>query len=192
MTKFNQNLKRIHFLILAFIVLNFVIQILTNYGINSVSIFALKIIIYISGFILFFLNRKAISKIKYYFSYYLISFTIIILFRFFGGIFLGLISSIILFPINPRKIQYENGNLKIYEKFNGFLGACCEYEIIENKLIFFEKKYGKIKLEEPINKEIDSFSLLQNAVKYKHKKTDYNFKNERTDIIITELILIQK
>ena len=168
-SKINRDFKKIHFLILGFVLLNFTIQIITTYGLNSKLIFILKCVIYLSGFSLFLLNRKPFKKITLYYSYYLFSFIILILFRIFGGIFLGLLSSIILFPIYPKEIKYEKDNLKVYEKFTGFLGACCQYEIAENKLLIFEKNYGFIKLERPIEAEKSEIKIIENQVEYKHK-----------------------
>ncbi len=168
-SKINRDFKKIHFLILGFVLLNFTIQIITTYGLNSKLIFILKCVIYLSGFSLFLLNRKPFKKITLYYSYYLFSFIILILFRIFGGIFLGLLSSIILFPIYPKEIKYEKDNLKVYEKFTGFLGACCQYEIAENKLLIFEKNYGFIKLERQIEAEKSEIKIIENQVEYKHK-----------------------
>lgn len=172
-TKINRDLKKIHFLILGFVLLNFIIQMVTNYGLNTKLIFILKCIIYFSGFSLFFLNRKPFRKITFYYSYYLFSVIVLILFRIFGGIFLGLLSSIILFPIYPKEVKYEKDNLKVYEKFTGFLGACCQYEISENKLLIFEKNYGFIKLEGQIEAEKSDIRIIKNQIEYKHKIINY-------------------
>lgn len=172
-SKINQVLKKIHFVILGFLLLNFTIQIITNYGLNAKLIFILKCIVYFSGFSLFFLNRKPFRKITFYYSYYLFSIIVLILFRIFGGIFLGLLSSIILLPIYPKEVKYEKDNLKVYEKFTGFLGACCQYEIVENKLVFFEKNYGFLKLEEQIEAEKSELRIIKNQVEYKHKVKNY-------------------
>ena len=157
----------------------FTIQLTTNYGLNTKLIFILKCIIYLSGFTLFFLNRKPIKKITFYYSYYLFSLIILILFRIFGGIFLGLLSSLILFPIYPKEVKYEKDNLKVYEKFTSFLGACCQYEIVENKLLIFEKKYGFIKLEGQIEAEKSEMKLVNNIVEYKHKVRNYNYEYQK-------------
>ena len=191
MTNINRNLKSLHFLLLGFILLNFTIQMLTNYSLNSKLIFVFKCVIYISGFALFFINRKPLKKITFYFSYYLISIIILILFRLFGGIFLGLISSIILFPIYPKEVKYEKDNLKVYQKFTGFFGACCQYEIVENKLLLFEKNYGFIKLEGEIETEKSDIQIIENQIEYKHKIVNYQneMKIEKDTI---EIITIEK
>ena len=178
LTKTNQNLKKLHFLILGFVLLNFTIQMITNYGLNTKLIYILKCVIYLSGISLFLLNRKPFKKITFYYSYYLFCFIVLILFRIFGGIFLGLLSSIILFPIYPKEVKYEKDNLKVYEKFTGFLGACCQYEIAENKLLIFEKICGKIKIEEGIETEKSEIKMINNVIEYKHKIKSYNFESQ--------------
>ena len=79
----------------------------------------------------------------------------------------------ILFPIYPKEVKYEKDNLKVYEKLTGFLGACCHYEIAENKLLLFEKNYGFIKLEGQIEADKSDIKIIENQVEYKHKITNY-------------------
>jgi hypothetical protein len=190
-SKINQDFKKTHFLILGFVLLNFTIQIITNYGLNTKLIFILKCVIYLSGFSLFLLNRKPFKILTFYYSYYFFSFIVLILFRIFGGIFLGLLSSMILFPIYPKKVKYEKDNLKVYEKFTGFLGACCQYEIAENKFLIFEKDYGFIKLEGQIEAEKSDIKIIENQVEYKHKII--NFQNQiETEKDTIEKIEIEK
>jgi len=169
----NRSLNKIHFSILGFVFLNFLIQCFTKYGLNSELIFILKIIILFSGIGLFFLNLKPLKKITIYYSYYFLAFLIGILFWLFGGIFLALLSSIILKPIYPKEINYQKDNLKIYTNFNGFFAACCEYEITENKLLIFEKYIGKIKVEGQIETEKSDMKIINNVIEYKHKTIDY-------------------
>ena len=100
-------------------------------------------------------------------------------------------SSIILFPIYPKKVKYEKDNLKVYEKFTGFLGACCQYEIAENKLLIFEKNYGYIKLEEQIESEKSNIKISENEVEYKYKIINYQNEIE-TEKDTIEKIEIEK
>ncbi|WP_146153571.1 hypothetical protein [Adhaeribacter arboris] len=53
-----------------------------------------------------------------------------------------------LSPIFPLSAEYKS-ELIIYEKFNGFLGACCYYEVREPKVLLFEKTLGVIDLDDP-------------------------------------------
>ncbi|WP_298137531.1 hypothetical protein [Flavobacterium sp.] len=184
MTNINRIIFKIHFYILSFVILNYVIQLTTNFGINSNVIFILKILIYISGSILFFLNRKPFKKISIYYFYYLLSILTGILFWSFGGIFLAILSSLFLKPIYPKDIKYQKENLKVYSSFNGFFAACCEYEITENKLFIFEKYYGKIKLDRQLEFEKSDIKIINNQVQYKHKVVNFNEETKiETDTI---------
>ena len=58
----------------------------------------------------------------------------------FGGIFLGIVNSIILYPVYPNEIKFQNDNYIVYSNFTGFLGKCCRYEITERKFLIFEEK----------------------------------------------------
>ena len=187
----NRHLKKIHFLILGFVLLNFTIQIITNYGLNTKLIFILKCIIYISGIILFFLNKRPIKKITCYYFYFISTTIVLLVARIFGGMLLAILSSLILYPIYPKELKYENGNLKVYEKFTGFLGACCKYEIVENKLIIFEKNYGFINLEVQIEAENSEMRIIENAVEYKHKILNYQ-TDRKTEKDTIEKIEIEK
>ena len=173
MTNINRSLNNLHFSILGFVFLNFIIEYVTNYGLNSKLIFVLKIIIYLSGIGLFFLNRKPFKKVALYYFYYILTVVIGILFWLSGGIFLAILSSIVLKPIYPKEINYQKNNLKVYTNFNGFFAACCEYEIAENKLLIFEKHIGKIKVEGQIEAEKSDIKIIDNVVEYKHKIINY-------------------
>ena len=77
-----------------------------------------------------------------------------------------------LSPIYPLSAEYKS-DLIIYEKFNGFLGACCYYEVSEPKVIIFEKKLGVIRIDDPyinfkelkLNKGRDSIEVNGQGVK---------------------------
>jgi hypothetical protein len=174
MTNINKNLIRTHFSVLGFVILNFIIKLITNYGVNSELIFILKIVIYVSGIVLFFMNRKQLKKISIYFFYYLISVIIICFFWLFGGIFLAILSSIVLKPIFHKEIKYQKENLKIYSNFSGFFASCCEYEVVENKLLIFEKSYGILRIEGQLETENNEIEIKNNQVVYKNKVVNFN------------------
>lgn len=173
MTNINRRLNNIHFSILGVVFFNFIIECITSYGLNSKLIFILKIIIYLSGIGLFFLNGKPLKKITLYYFYYALTVVIGILFWFLGGIFLAILSSIVLKPIYPKEINYQKNDLKVYTNFNGFFAACCEYEIAENKLLIFEKHIGKIKVDGQIEAGKSDIKIIDNVAEYKHKVINY-------------------
>lgn len=51
--------------------------------------------------------------------------------------------------------------IRIYHKFQGFLGACCTYEIYEKKFCIFEKHLKDIKVDGGIDFEKDSYWFLE-------------------------------
>lgn len=83
----------------------------------------------------------------------------------------------LLFPIFPKEIIYKNENLKIYSSFNGFFSPCCEYEVVESKLVFFEKHYGKIKIEDQIENDNCEIKISNNEIIYKHKVSKFKGEN---------------
>jgi hypothetical protein len=173
MTEIKRKINKTHFYILAFVFLNLIIQSISGLGLSSNVVFGLKIIIYISGIVLFFLNIKPFKKRAVYFSFYFLSSIIGLLFWIFGGIFLGLLSSILLFPIYPKDIVYQKNNFVVYSSFTGFLGACCEYEITESKTFVFEKHIGKFKIEGQLEREKSDIKIVKNKIEYRHKIFEY-------------------
>lgn len=107
----------------------------------------IKILVIISGLLLFFLYRKSLKKFKLYFSVYPLAVLFIVIGLIFRGIIAGLILSIILFPIIPNEKEFEAEGVIITTPFQGFMAACCSYQIKERQLLIFEKDYGIFQLE---------------------------------------------
>lgn len=124
-----------------------------------------------------------------YFSFYLISGVLTGLFFLFGGIFLAILSSIILYPIYPKQIEYKTETINVYDRFQGFMGRCCSYEVVEPKLYIFEKHLGYINIEKPIDAAKDVFTLKNNAIIYKYKLENYEYDNQTKKIRDTTEIL---
>jgi hypothetical protein len=181
MTEIKHKIIKMHFYLLAFIFFNFIIGLLSGLSLNYKIVFSLKIILYLSGFILFFFRHK-LKKTVLYFSFYFISPIILILFWLFGGIFLGILSSIIMFPINLKEVGYEKDDLRAYSKFEGFLGRCCTYEIVKSKLLIFEKKYGEIKHDGTLYGELDDntryIKIENDSIIFKYEIRDYDYNKE--------------
>ena len=97
-----------------------------------------------------------------------------LIFYLFGGLFLGLLTSLISYPIYPKEVKYAKEDLRIYNKFGGFIGACCKYEVAENKLIMFQKIYGEILLQGTIETENVEMKLVNNAIEYRYNVENYN------------------
>lgn len=60
---------------------------------------------------------------------------------------MGLVLSVLLFPLIPDDKEIEENGVIISTPFQGFMAACCSYQVKERQLIIFEKDYGKWDLE---------------------------------------------
>ncbi len=186
MLNIKKAITKTHFYLLLFIILNLGFKSFVEISLNHRIAFLIKTIIYLTGAILFFLNLKPFKKVALYFSIFVWTPLIAASFWIFHGVFLGLVSSIFLSPIFPNEIQYKKDNLKVYSKFQGFLGACCTYEITEQKFFLFEKHLGEIKHESIDFKNFD-MKVENDSIKMKFKESNYDFEKRqefRTDSII--------
>ena len=142
---------RIHFLLLAILLFNLAFRGVTGIGLNHNLIVLMKGILYLTGIFLFFKSLRPFKMIATYFSLYVLTPTIVVIFYFVGGIFFGLLSSAALAPLMPIESEYNDGNVKVYSEFNGFLGPCCRYYVSQNRLYLFEQFKGSIRPEERID-----------------------------------------
>ncbi|WP_125411743.1 hypothetical protein [Leeuwenhoekiella sp. MAR_2009_132] len=180
--------KKIHFYLLGFGLLNFALKSIIEISLNYSLAYFITILIYISGFLMFFLSLRPFKKIAIYFSIYIITPIFTLLFWLFGGIFLAILASIVLYPIYPNEIKAENGKIVIHTKHQGFLGRCCTYNVTEKKYLLLEKKIAEINLEEVIGFENVSIKSIneKTELKIKYKKNIYGTeRNIETDTIIT-------
>ncbi|MEM0543501.1 hypothetical protein WFZ85_12825 [Flavobacterium sp. j3] len=151
-------LTKYHLYLLSFLIIHFMIYKLTGYGLNQTIIFSLKIVLSFTGFVLFIFHLKPYKKLSFYFSYYIISPIVMLLGYLFGGVFLvGILLSTLLYPIIPRTIVFEKDDIVIYNKYQDFLGTCCNYEVYQRKYFLFEQYKSEINSEGFDN---DSFQVL--------------------------------
>jgi hypothetical protein len=162
-------LEKWHFYLLGVVLINFGIGLFTGYRLNQNLTFFLKIILYLTGLILFLTTLRPFKKIAVYYSLYAISGVLTGLFFLFGGIFLAILSSLLLFPIVPKQTEYKTETIKIYDRFQGFMARCCSYEVVEPKLYIFEKHLGYINIERPIDADKDEFSFKNNTIIYQYE-----------------------
>lgn len=104
----------------------------------------LKIIVALTGLTLFFYYLKPFKKINLYFSIYAIFAGLLIVSLILRGISGGLLASVLLFPFYPDQLAFQQDNVRIYMPYQGFMAACCKYEIREEKMLIFEKNYGQL------------------------------------------------
>jgi len=166
-------LEKWHFYLLGLILINFATGLVTGYRLNQNLTFILKVILYLTGLILFLTTFRPFKKIAVYYSFYAISGILTGLFFLFGGIFLAILSTLALIPIVPKQTEYKSETIKIYDRFQGFMASCCSYEVVEPKFLIFEKHLGFINIEKTINANNDEFLFKNNRIIYKYKLHNY-------------------
>lgn len=138
---------KIHIALLILLVINFLCQMNFDIGLNRKLSFGLKIIIYITGILLFFKTIKTFQKISIYFSLYIVSPILIFIGWIIDGIFGAILGSIFLFFFAPNENLQKVENITIYKKFGGLLGRCCDYEFTKEEFIIFERKVAELNFE---------------------------------------------
>ena len=111
----------------------------------------LKIIVALTGLTLFFYYLQPFKKINFYFSIYAISACLLMVSLILRGVTGGLLASVVLFPVYPDQLEFQQDHVRIYRSYQGFMAACCRYEIREVKMLIFEKKYGRLDSEGKID-----------------------------------------
>jgi len=167
----SQKIIRFHFFLFTFLLFNFVLKVTLGFGINNTLAIVLKCLLYLSGIVLFFMSLRPFKKSGVYFSFYILTPITLTLFYFVHGIFFGLLSSLLLAPIMPVQPKYNYGNIKVYSKFNGFLGPCCDYYITQNRLYVFEEFKGAIYTDGRVNFENAKVTLRCDSVLIYSDKT---------------------
>ena len=181
-------ITKFHFFFLGFVLLNFILKNVIEISLNYEFAYFINVLVYASGIILFIWNFKPYKKIATYFSFYMITTIFTLLFWLFGGIFFALLASILFYPIYPNSTEFENENIIIHKKYQGFMSTCCTYELNAKKYWILEKKLTEIDL----NKKIDFKSVPINSnngkteLKLKHEKYDYKAEH----FIMTDTIIL--
>ena len=179
-TKIRTLITKFHFYLLGIALLNFMLKSGIEISLNYRISFLITLLIYTSGIILFFWNFKPFKKIAIYFSVYFITPILAIMFWIFGGIFFGLLASIVLYPVQPNKLKIEKENISIYEKTQGFLGSCCPYIITEKRYLILEKRLKEINLYDQINNDNSSIRTENGKTELKVTFDEYEFYEPNT------------
>lgn len=146
-TRLRKILIRIHFIVLTIAIMNSVFKNFTTYCLEGNIEFGIETLTAISGLTLFFLYLKPFKKINFYFSIYATIAFFLVIGLIFRGLFLGLVLSVLLFPLIPADKEFEENGIIISTPFKGFMARCCSYQIKERQLLIFEKDYGLLELE---------------------------------------------
>jgi len=169
-----QRFIKIHFYLLIFVLTNFILSQLFGIGIHGNIIFALKVIIFLTGLTSFFMTIRPFKKLSLYFSLYLLSPVIIFLSWLADGIFGALLGSIFLAMFYPPDIKLRDGEYIFQEKFQGFLGSCCTYDVLQNRFLVLQKKVGEIRITEEHSLKNSKFKVVNKTGYLKVDLAVYN------------------
>jgi hypothetical protein len=173
-----KTLLKFHIISVSFLIVNFLCGITFDISINYRIALLVKILFYLSGIVLFFLNLKPFKKIVLYFLFYLISPFLLLLSILIDGIFGGILISFFVFFISPPDVRFQDENIKIYKVHSGFLAGCCQYEITQNELLLLEKKIGEFKFEENLQFEKSKINYNDKKLTIKMLLKEYNAETE--------------
>ncbi len=165
MNKFKKLLLRIHITTLIILLINFIINVVFEISLVANLRLVLKILFYISACILFFYYVKPFKKRALYFSIYIFSPIFIFIGWLIDGIFGAVLGSFFLFFFVPNDIRFENDQIQINKNFEGFLSACCKYEVIEKKFFLFERKIGEFQFEDNLYLRKEDIQIQKDILK---------------------------
>ncbi len=142
-----QRLLKIHLCLVIFVLVNFVLSLWAGVAFHSSVVFAAKMIIYATGVILFFMTMRPFKWLSFYFSLYVVSPLLVVVSWLLNGLLGAILGSLFLFMFYPPQPKFQDGNFVFMQKFQGFLGSCCTYTIVQNKFFIFQKCVGEIRLD---------------------------------------------
>lgn len=184
MSKFKKILLRIHVITFIILLINFIINVVFEIGLISNLRLVLKILFYVSACILFFYYVKPFKKRALYFAVYIFSPLLIFISWLIDGIFGAILGSVFLFFFVPNDTRFENDQIQINTKFQGLVGMCCKYEVIEKKFFLFERKIGEFQFERSLYFEKEDVKIQDNILQmhlilkgYDEAKDDYKVKD---------------
>lgn len=140
------NLARAHFGLLLFLLVQWGADLLTSYRLNQQIVSGLIIILYGSGLMLFFHSLKPFKKAVIYYSVYALTGLSLVIVLTTGGMFAAVMASVLLYPVYPKEVKYENAGIKLYNRYQGFMSPCCSYEVARPQNLLIERYAGYINL----------------------------------------------
>lgn len=174
MNKFKKIFLRIHLGTFIVLLINFIINAVFEIGLISNLRLVLKILFYVSACILFFYYVKPFKKRALYFSIYIFSPVLIFISWLIDGIFGAILGSVFLFFFVPNDTRFENDQIQINTKFQGLLGMCCKYEVIEKKYFLFERKIGEFQFESDLYFKKEGVKIQDNILQMHLILKDYD------------------
>lgn len=179
MSKFKKIFLRIHLVTFIILLVNFIINATFEIGLISNLRLVLKILFYVSACILFFYYVKPFKKRALYFSIYIFSPFLIFISWLIDGIFGAILGSVFLFFFVPNDTRFENDQIQINTKFQGLLGMCCKYEVIEKKFFLFERKIGEFQFESDLYFKKEGVKIQDNILQMHLILKDYDEEKDR-------------
>ncbi|RZJ67451.1 MAG: hypothetical protein EOO50_05540 [Flavobacterium sp.] len=189
MAKYRSSLLKFHLLLLGFLLLNFVFRMSVQISVNYQIVFVAKILLYVSGLILFFSYLKPIKKRLLYFSFFALSPVFILVSWLIDGIFGAILVSIVLFCFAPEDSRLNDSGIHIYKNFSGFMAHTSHYEITQPKLLLFEKIIADFEFDKNLyfeKKDLqfknDNLQIRMILKKYDHVENHYFAKDTTLQI----------
>lgn len=185
--KFKTIFLKIHLISLTILLINFLINVVLEISLVSTLCIVIKILFYISGGVLFFYYIKPFKKTALYFSIYIFSPVVIFFSWLTDGLFGAILSSFFIFFFNPNDVRFENEQIQIKTKFEGFMGMCCKYEVIEKKYCLFEKKLTEFQFEKDLYIKQNEVKIQNDVLQIHLRLKEYD--EEKDGYIINDTIL---
>lgn len=182
-------ITKIHFSLLGTALLNFLLKNTLETSLNFWLAYIMTLLIYASGIVLFVWNLKPFNRLTIYFCIYIVTPILTLLFWLFGGIFFGLLASIVLYPIYPSEVKAESKQNVIYADFHGFLSGCCPYGVTEKRFLLLERKIAEIDLGETIDFKNVSMDSRKGKTELKIQYDRYDYKSDKTIAVDTIILL---
>jgi len=140
-------LYQLHFGLLIFLVLHFIVSLIVGWQLKASLLFWVKIIAFLSGIVLFFISWKNRSKLKYYFGIYVFSPLIVGIGYLLDGLMGAILASFFFVFFHVPEKVVSNGYFQVETAYDGFLSACCHYNLNERKFLILEKRLTRFELE---------------------------------------------
>lgn len=154
--KEGRSLMNIHLFLLAITLLNLFSRQLWGFGLHAIPAILVKLALLITGVFLFFIYRKPFRKRAVYFFSYVFVIASTLLGFVFGGIGAAVVFSLgyaIFLENTGVKVKGDYG-YEVRDKFRGFLGPCCAYDLYRNRFVLFQQHIASFEL-----RSIDSATL---------------------------------
>lgn len=192
MVNYKKIFLRIHLATLIILLINFIINAVFEISLIANIRLFLKVLFYISACILFIYYVKPFKKRALYFSFFIFSPFFFFVSWLIDGIFGAILGSVFLFFFVPNDTRFENDQIQINTKFQGFFGACCKYEVIEKKYFLFERKIGEFQFEDNLYFRKEDIQIQKDTLKMHLILKNYHSQQDdhyvTTDTIISAVL----